>query len=88
MMEEGTLSDTQGRKVDFHQHALIMTSMLAPTRSCAGSLGFTLESVESNEGRVYQDMRQKLLGQLRKLFRPEFTQPRRRGRRLPLAQPR
>ncbi len=73
MMEEGTLSDARGRKVDFRNTLLIMTSNVgADDVLRQGSLGFTLESMESNEGRVYQDMRQKLLGQLRKLFRPEF----------------
>jgi len=73
MMEEGTLSDARGRKVDFRNTLLIMTSNIgADDVLRQGSLGFMLESVESNEGRVYQDMRQKLLGQLRKLFRPEF----------------
>ncbi len=73
MMEEGTLSDARGRKVDFRNTLLIMTSNVGADEVLRqGSLGFTLESVESNEGRVYQDMRQKLLGQLRKLFRPEF----------------
>ncbi|MCU0520671.1 MAG: ATP-dependent Clp protease ATP-binding subunit [Anaerolineae bacterium] len=73
MMEEGTLSDARGRKVDFRNTLLIMTTNVgADDILRQGSLGFSLESVESNEGRLYQDMRQKLLGQLRKLFRPEF----------------
>ena len=73
MMEEGTVTDARGRKVDFRNTILIMTSNIgADDVLRQGSLGFTLGSVESNEAHVYEDMRQKLMGRLRKLFRPEF----------------
>jgi len=73
MMEEGMVTDARGRKVDFRNTILIMTSNIgADDILRQGSLGFTLGSVESNEAYVYEDMRQKLMGRLRKLFRPEF----------------
>jgi ATP-dependent Clp protease ATP-binding subunit ClpC len=73
MMEEGVLSDARGRKVDFRNTLLIMTSNIgADDILRQGSLGFTLESAETNEGQTYKEMRQKLMGRLRKLFRPEF----------------
>ncbi|MCD6285040.1 MAG: ATP-dependent Clp protease ATP-binding subunit [Anaerolineae bacterium] len=73
MMEEGVVTDARGRKVDFRNTILIMTSNIgADDVLRQGSLGFTVGSVESDEVHVYRDMRQKLMGRLRKLFRPEF----------------
>ncbi len=73
MMEEGVLTDARGHKVDFRNTLLIMTSNIgADDILRQGSLGFALESVETNEGQSYKEMRQKLMGRLRKLFRPEF----------------
>ncbi len=73
MMEEGTLADARGRKVDFRNTLLIMTSNVgADDILRQGSLGFSLETTKSDEGITYKDMRHKLMGRLRKLFRPEF----------------
>ena len=73
MMEEGVLSDARGHKVDFRNTLLIMTSNVgADDILRQGSLGFTLESAETGESQTYNEMRQKLMGRLRKLFRPEF----------------
>ncbi len=73
MMEEGVVTDARGRKVDFRNTILIMTSNIgADDVLRQGSLGFTLGSGENNEAYLYEDMRQKLMGRLRKLFRPEF----------------
>jgi ATP-dependent Clp protease ATP-binding subunit ClpC len=73
MMEEGTLADARGRKVDFRNTLLIMTSNVgADDILRQGSLGFSLETTKSDEDLTYKDMRHKLMGRLRKLFRPEF----------------
>ncbi len=73
MMEEGMVTDARGRKVDFRNTILIMTSNIGAAELLRqGSLGFTLASIESDEAHAYEDMRQKLMGRLRKLFRPEF----------------
>jgi len=73
MMEEGMVTDARGRKVDFRNTILVMTSNIgAEDVLRQGSLGFTLGSVENNEAYLHEDMRQKLMGRLRKLFRPEF----------------
>ena len=73
MMEEGVVTDARGRKIDFRNTILIMTSNIgADDVLRQGSLGFSVASIESDEVHAYQDMRQKLLGRLRKLFRPEF----------------
>jgi len=73
MMEEGVVTDARGRKIDFRNTILIMTSNIgADDVLRQGSLGFTVGSVENNEAYLYEDMRQKLMVRLRKLFRPEF----------------
>ncbi|MGC9347284.1 MAG: ATP-dependent Clp protease ATP-binding subunit [Anaerolineae bacterium] len=73
VMEEGVLSDARGRKVDFRNTIVIMTSNVgADDILRQGSMGFSLETVESDAEKTYKDMSQKLMGRLRKLFRPEF----------------
>jgi ATP-dependent Clp protease ATP-binding subunit ClpC len=73
IMEEGVLSDARGRKVDFRNAMIILTSNIgADDILRQGSLGFTLETLESDESQNYKDMSHKLMGRLRKLFRPEF----------------
>ncbi|MFO8033964.1 MAG: ATP-dependent Clp protease ATP-binding subunit [Candidatus Bipolaricaulota bacterium] len=71
MMDDGILTDAQGRKVDFRNTALIMTSnvggKLITDRS---SLGFSTEEVEAME--AYRDMKSRVMGQVRELFSPEF----------------
>ena len=74
IMEEGQLSDARGRKVDFRNAIIVMTSNIGSDLiRRQGSLGFTLQRDEKeNEAKNYEDMRKKLLDSLRKVFRPEF----------------
>ena len=74
IMEEGQLSDARGRKVDFRNSIIVMTSNIgAEMIRRQSSLGFTLQRDEKEtEERNYEDMRKKLLESLRKVFRPEF----------------
>ncbi len=73
IMEEGMLTDARGRKVDFRNAMLIMTSNIgADDILRQGKLGFALETLESNEQRSYENMTHALMNRLRKLFRPEF----------------
>ncbi len=73
MMEEGVLTDARGRKVDFRNTLLIMTSNVgADDILRQGTLGFSLDTVETDEEHSHKEMQQKLMGRLRKLFRPEF----------------
>jgi ATP-dependent Clp protease ATP-binding subunit ClpC len=73
-MEEGHLSDARGRKVDFRNAILIMTSNVgADMIKRQTSLGFTPKREdEKTEERAYQEMRDKLMNQLKRVFRPEF----------------
>jgi ATP-dependent Clp protease ATP-binding subunit ClpC len=74
IMEEGHLSDARGRKVDFRNAMIIMTSNVgADTIKRNMNLGFMIPDNEAaNEAREYEDMRKKVMEQLRRAFRPEF----------------
>jgi len=74
IMEEGTLSDARGRKVDFRNTIIIMTSNVgAEMIKQQTSLGFAVPHDEETDGqRSYEEMREKLLEELKRIFRPEF----------------
>jgi len=74
IMEEGHLSDAKGRKVDFRNAIIVMTSNIgADMIKRQTGLGFTLKHDEVTEERLlYEDMRKKLMDSLRRVFRPEF----------------
>ena len=74
IMEEGHLSDARGRKVDFRNALIVMTSNVgADMIKRQTSLGFDLKRDEELEERlVYQEMRRKLIDALKRVFRPEF----------------
>jgi len=69
VLEEGRLTDSFGRRVDFNNAVLIMTSNIgADTWKKQGSLGFKSDKEES----TYQSMKGKLLDEVKKTFKPEF----------------
>jgi len=71
MMEDGILTDSQGRRVDFCNSVLIMTSNVGSELiTDRGPLGFSDQEVDSEES--YQEMKGRVMGQVRKVFRPEF----------------
>jgi ATP-dependent Clp protease ATP-binding subunit ClpC len=74
IMEEGHLSDARGRKVDFRNAIIIMTTNVgADMIKRQTSIGFTLKQDEDTEERqAYDEMRKKLLDSLKRVFRPEF----------------
>ena len=74
IMEEGHLSDAKGRKVDFRNAIVVMTSNIGADVIRKGSaLGFALKRDEATEERQsYDDMRKKLNDSLKRAFRPEF----------------
>ena len=74
IMEEGHLSDARGRKVDFRNAIIIMTSNVgADMIKRQTSLGFQMRRDEELEERLaYDEMRKKLTESLRRVFRPEF----------------
>ncbi|HLF88573.1 MAG TPA: ATP-dependent Clp protease ATP-binding subunit [Anaerolineales bacterium] len=74
IMEEGRLSDAKGRKVDFRNAIIIMTSNVgAEMIKRQTSLGFTLKVNEELEEKLsYNEMQKKLNAALKRTFRPEF----------------
>ncbi len=74
IMEEGHLSDAKGRKVNFRNAIIVMTSNVgADMIKRQTSMGFNLKRDEATEERLaYQEMRKKLMDSLRRVFRPEF----------------
>jgi ATP-dependent Clp protease ATP-binding subunit ClpC len=74
IMEEGQLSDARGRKVDFRNAIIVMTSNVgADMISRQTNLGFDLPADEEAEERLaYDEMHKKLTEALKKVFRPEF----------------
>ncbi len=74
IMEEGHLSDAKGRKVDFRNAIIVMTSNVgADMIKKHAALGFSLKRDEATEERLsYEDMRKKLTETLKRAFRPEF----------------
>jgi len=71
VMEDGILTDSQGRRVDFRNAVLIMTSNVGSELiTDRGTLGFSDQDEMSDES--YQDMKSRVTGEVRKVFRPEF----------------
>jgi ATP-dependent Clp protease ATP-binding subunit ClpC len=69
VLEEGRLTDGQGRVVDFKNTVIIMTTNLGTKDITGGPVGFTLEG---NTEASYQSMRAKVIEELKKSFKPEF----------------
>ena len=74
IMEEGQLSDARGRKVDFRNAIIVMTSNVgAELIKRQTQLGFDLPQDEEAEERLaYDEMHKKLTEAMKKVFRPEF----------------
>jgi ATP-dependent Clp protease ATP-binding subunit ClpC len=70
ILEDGKLTDSQGRKVDFRNVIVIMTSNIGSTSiSKNQALGFNLSD---EQGLSYEDMKGRVMGDLKKAFRPEL----------------
>jgi len=74
IMEDGNLADAKGRKVDFRNTIIIMTSNVGAEQiSRDMTLGFAFkEDPDKTQQREYDTMRDKVTGQLKQTFRPEF----------------
>src|ERR1700678_1811597 len=71
ILEDGRLTDSQGRTVDFRNAIVIMTSNIGAAEiSKNTSIGFTISDEET--GITYDDMKNRIMGELKKVFRPEF----------------
>ncbi len=71
ILEDGRLTDSQGRTVDFRHAIVIMTSNIGAQEIARNTpLGFAVSDDET--GITYEDMRNRIMGELKKVFRPEF----------------
>ena len=72
ILEDGRLTDAQGRTVDFRNAIVIMTSNIGAAQIAKNTgLGFTI-SDDDGTGVTYEDMKKGIMGELKKVFRPEF----------------
>lgn len=70
ILEDGRLTDSQGRVVDFRNTVIIMTSNVGGrTITEPKRLGFL---TEDDSAKNYEDMKSNVMGELKKTFRPEF----------------
>ncbi len=72
ILEDGILTDSQGRRVDFKNCIIIMTSNVGAkkiSQSGQGTLGFAPEKSETADERK---IREAVMGELKNVFRPEF----------------
>jgi ATP-dependent Clp protease ATP-binding subunit ClpC len=71
ILEDGRLTDSQGRTVDFRHAIVIMTSNIGAQEIARNTpLGFAVSDDET--GITYEDMKNRIMGELKKVFRPEF----------------
>ncbi len=71
ILEDGRLTDAQGRTVDFRHAIVIMTSNVGAKEIAKNTpLGFAVSDDEA--GITYEDMKNRIMGELKKVFRPEF----------------
>jgi len=68
VLEDGRLTDAQGRTVDFRNTVVIMTSNVGAASTRFGRLGFTASESEDK----YREMKDSVMRELRRTFRPEF----------------
>ncbi|MCX8128545.1 MAG: ATP-dependent Clp protease ATP-binding subunit [Clostridia bacterium] len=71
ILEDGRLTDSQGRKVDFRNTVIIMTSNVgARLITEPKRMGFSTDKDEKNKN--YENMKSEVMGELKRTFRPEF----------------
>ncbi len=70
ILDDGILTDSQGRKVDFRNTVIIMTSNIGARKitDTAKSIGFADSGADSD----YEKIKESVLSELKKEFRPEF----------------
>jgi len=74
IFDDGHLTDAKGRRVDFRNSIIVMTSNIGAELIRKGTtFGFASHSDEAkSQEQDYERMKEKLLGELKKSFRPEF----------------
>ena len=74
ILEDGILTDSQGRRVDFRNTIIIMTSNLGARLITGGtkSLGFAAADENTQAEKDYDKIKESVLSELKQAFRPEF----------------
>jgi len=74
IFDDGHLTDAKGRRVDFRNSIIVMTSNIGAELIRKGTnIGFATHSDEAKtQQQAYERMKEKLLGEVKKAFRPEF----------------
>lgn len=73
ILDDGVLTDSQGRKVDFKNCIIIMTSNVgAKLITNAGNAALGFKGEEGNSTMSQSDIKDAVMGELKKCFRPEF----------------
>ncbi len=73
ILEDGRLTDSQGRTVNFKNTVIIMTSNVgAKFITDKNKLGFSGGNEEENKKQEYEDIKKEVMGELKKQFRPEL----------------
>lgn len=70
ILEDGILTDSQGRKVDFKNTVIIMTSNIGARLITEKKVSFGFGEAPADSDKA--DVKEKVLGELKKAFRPEF----------------
>ena len=71
IMEEGHLTDSFGRKVDFKNVIMIMTTNAGANRIMSGGFGLHALHTQDQE-KSYENMKKEVMSELERFFRPEF----------------
>ena len=74
ILEDGTVTDAQGRRVDFRNAVIVMTSNIgARSITAAGApLGFAPEGRKTDEDARFKAVKETVTAELKRTFRPEF----------------
>ncbi len=73
LLDDGRLTDNQGRTVSFKNTVIIMTSNVgARMITDKKTLGFTSAGDQENKEKEYENIKKEVMGELKKEFKPEF----------------
>ena len=72
ILEDGRLTDSQGRTVDFKNTVIIMTSNIGAQLITEANKRNTMGFANSDDAKKDEDIKEIVLGELKKVFKPEF----------------
>ena len=72
VLEDGRLTDSQGRQVDFKNAVIVMTSNIGVPGGIEGDMGLRQSRDEGSTAAKYERMKKKILEECKKIFKPEF----------------